>query len=170
MKHPAIWAPINIGDWTTATQGLSAEEKGAVIELLLYYWDRGEWPSDQAILAMLGISARKWLSMQEPVGGAMTQFLDRSGFVQKRERAHEITKIRRGAANNRWDRYRKNATQGLDANAYANAMQAHMRNQKEREEPYKGRSEKPTEDKGLGEKDVGQETDADRRPNGKLWH
>jgi uncharacterized protein YdaU (DUF1376 family) len=166
MKHPAIWTAINIGDWHTATQGLSAEEKGAVIELLLYYWGGGEWPSDQAILTMLRISARKWLAMQEPVGRALNQYLDRSGFIQKREKAHEITKIRRDAANNRWDRYRKNATQGLDAKASF----LHMRNHIEREEPYKDRSQKPTGDKGLGEKEVGQDTDADRRPNGKLWH
>jgi hypothetical protein len=104
--------------------------------------------------------------MQEPVGRALNQYLDRSGFIQKREKAHEITEIRRGAANNRWDRYRKNATQGLDANASI----LHMRNQKPESKTYKDRSQKPTGDKGLGEKEVGQDTDADSRPNGKLWH
>jgi uncharacterized protein YdaU (DUF1376 family) len=166
MKHPAIWTAINLGDWYTATNGLSAEEKGAVIELLLAYWDRGEWPSDQSMTVRLKISARRWMAMQGAVGDALNTYLDRSGFIEKRARAQEITEIRRGAANNRWDRYRKNATQGLDAKASF----LHMRNQKPESSTYTDKAEKPTGANGLGEKEQGQGTDAPQRPKGKLWH
>jgi len=170
MRGPFIWAPINIGEWSHVTKRLTQEEKGCLMDLLLSYWENGEFIDERSIPRELGISHIRWVGMQGPVGDALRKYLDRSRFIEERVKAAKISHERKRAANNRWDRERKNATQGLDANAYANADPIGMPTTSTEEETYTDRVEKLTRDKGLGEKSSWAETVTPLRPNGKLRH
>jgi uncharacterized protein YdaU (DUF1376 family) len=154
MRGPFVWAPINLGDWSRATQGLSLEEKGAAMEILLAYWERGEWPDDARICRLLSVSWPKWRSMQGRVGDAITSFLDRSGFMDERVQAAKTSEERRRAINSRWAKYRKRATQGLDTNVYSN-VDTNVIPTTSTEETYTDREEKPTRSNGLGNRDQG---------------
>jgi uncharacterized protein YdaU (DUF1376 family) len=171
MRSPYIWAPINIGDWNTATQGLTLEEKAATMTILLAYWERGEYPDEKRIPRILGIPWARWQAMQGHVGDAIASYMDRAGFKEERVRAAEMTAKRAEAANNRWAKYRQRATQGLDASAYASAYASAMTTTTT-EETYTDRAQKPTMDKGLGERTVGHKAGANSwppsaKPNGK---
>jgi len=171
VKHPRIWVPINLGDWSIATQGLTHEECGILMAFIIELWERGEYPDERRTARILGIPWSRWQGMQASVGDALRTYLERSGLEEARAKAHQITETRRQAANHRWDKYRRDATQGLDAKASV----LHMRNQKPESNTSTDRAEKPTRSNGLGNRGEGQGTWSDLRlsgalPNGKLKH
>jgi hypothetical protein len=105
------------------------------------------------------------MAMQEHVGDAIATYIGRAGFKEERVRAAEITVKRSEAARNRWAKYRRSATQGLDANAYASAMTTTTT-----EETYTDKAEKLTRVKGLSDDRDGQKAVAPKRLNGRGWH
>ena len=89
-----IWFPVYIGDFTTATTHLSAEQIGIYFLLLLaYYKRRGPLPDDDNKLSLIAkISLRRWKSQRPEI----EEFFDISGGVWTNKRAEiEIRGIKR---------------------------------------------------------------------------
>jgi uncharacterized protein YdaU (DUF1376 family) len=182
LKTPHIWMPLFIGDLDAAFKTLSHDEESALIRLLMAYWTNGELPPDEKLPKLLGLSSVKWRAVKVPVLHAFAVYCERTDMDGQRLKAAKYVAQKQQASNNRWQRYRRNATQGLDADAYAHehasAYHLHLHpNQKEkkgateREQPEtKGSTYTPTprtpdQDRALhGGPDSGL---GSQKPNGK---
>lgn len=120
MKTPKIWMPLHIGDLNTACLGLTLEQKGAVVTLLMLFWTAGEFPADENIPSILGLSPARWLAMQGRVADALEEYFDRAEFPARREKAAKTSDARRKVATTRHERERAAAIAERDAIALQN--------------------------------------------------
>lgn len=111
MKTPTIWMPLYNGDFDTTTKILTLEQKGALVELLRFYWAEGSLPPDSVIPRLIGISAPKWRSLRDIVLAAFQAYCERIDMNGQRiisaENQARASEHGRKGANARWQRYRE---------------------------------------------------------------
>lgn len=61
-----IWFPVYVGDYKTETMGLTHEERGIFVELLVSYWHtQAPLPDDDKRMSkIVGVSLQKWKAVR----------------------------------------------------------------------------------------------------------
>lgn len=117
MSRP--WMPLYVADYLADTAHLGALQSGAYLHLIMHYWQHGGLPeNDAALMRIARLTQTEWKRER----AAIASFFH-DGWKHKRidaELAHaaEISSKRRASAERRHSKG--------DANAHANAEQAHM--------------------------------------------
>jgi uncharacterized protein YdaU (DUF1376 family) len=132
------WLPLHVPDFFADTGMLTAEERGALIYIMLAVWRSPDgWIDDDAAnLARFTATGDRWRDVKKRIAPLLTfegGRITHKTLQEEKLRAVEISERRKEASNARW---RKN--NGLDhASAHANAFQTQTQTQTQTENTVK---------------------------------
>lgn len=131
MSKVNIWLPIFVGDFTVETQGLTHEELGIYMRLLLQLWAQdGSLRNDDSYLArLLGISVKKWLGFKKNIirlfNASESGMLSIDWVTRELVKAKKNREQKRLAANKRWGN-KKSESMHVHCSSNTNALHGEM--------------------------------------------
>ncbi|MDP9630060.1 UNVERIFIED_ORG: uncharacterized protein YdaU (DUF1376 family) [Ensifer adhaerens] len=105
------WMPLHIADYLADTGHLTATEHGAYLMLIMHYWQNGQLPESERLIARIArLTADQWEESREVLA-----MLFGTGWTHKRidaelAKADDIIEKRRSAASSRHGKSKSNAS------------------------------------------------------------